>query len=675
MSVARCCCRALAILRLCLASEDFSPLQDTSSTLEHQADDIECRDPSVSLIATRVMRKKIIGDNLLPANISQTTQEVPEELSAAMATRPSANFTEASASPNSFVDANQTSLAANFSGVMSVLLDTNDSPPTARFDMERSEKNDGSYHAQPRVSAPQSPEIEEDVNKIRKHGLALSFVVPLASVIFVVFTLSNLMEKYGLAAAIPESLLIILIGVVLGYFLKYKAEWEWFAGEESYTEVMTGILNLVLLPILMFASGWSIRRQDFFSQFPYILLFAVVGVGLSTIVVAGLIYLTGTMKLHGVTTGRTAFAYAALISATDPVATLSTYTKLKVDPLLNILVFGESVINDAVAIVLFDVFNSDHFMLNTRGEHLTGLELLASVCWGVAKKFLTSVFFGVALGCLYTLIAHWADMRENKKGQILVILASCYLTYASAEVLHMSGIIAEIFCALLMGVYMRPLLSKEGSLLATFFVKELAALADACVFLLVGVSVNQLTYKGWKFGLWVMLFCLIGRFCAVYPLAYLSNFMKRSLGALHGVHPDGYNLLSPSHMFMMFHAGLRGAIALALVFELGKWVDDIDGAGTRRALQTATMLLIVIFLVIFGGSTSACLSALGIPMGQDMPSNALSKTEDIGGMRQILKWLDATFFSPILVGEVQKKSEKTEERDVEDVLREATQQS
>jgi sodium/hydrogen exchanger 8 len=542
------------------------------------------------------------------------------------------------------------------------------------FDKDFIKDDDGprrehSEREQHEVSKPRREHyVEEEENEIRKHGIALSLVIPVASVVFVVFTISNLMEKFGLAAAIPESLIMILIGAILGFFLKNDAAWEFFGSEERYTEVMSGILNLVLLPIIMFASGWALRRLDFFSQFPYILLFAVVGVGLSTCVVAGLIFLTGMLNLHGVTTGRTAFAYAALISATDPVATLSTYSKLKVDPLLNILVFGESIINDAVAIVLFDVFNSDSFMLKPSGQAMTGFGLLWNVCFGICQKFITSVLFGFFLGIVYTSIAHWADMRENKKGQILVILASCYLTYALAEVCGMSGIIAEIFCALLMGVYMRPLLSTEGSLLATFFVQQLAMLADACVFLLVGVSVNQLTYNGWYFGLWVMVFCLIGRFCAVYPLAFVTNKMKMTVGRVNNVQREGWNLLSQQHIFMMFHAGLRGAIALSLSLELGSWVDDIDGAGTRRALQTATFLVILTFLIVFGGSTQACLRALGISMGRDMPANALSKTEFYGGMRGTSKWLDKVFLTPLLVGHSWKADDKGEE-DAEDAIR------
>ncbi|CAK0835279.1 unnamed protein product [Prorocentrum cordatum] len=117
------------------------------------------------------------------------------------------------------------------------------------------------------------------------------------------------------------------------------------------------LLNMLLLPIIIFESGWSLRAMNFGSQFEHILIFAVLGSGLAMIVVASLIM--ASSSIHGIANWRTALVYASLIAATDPVATLATYSSLKVDPFLNIIVFGESTINDAVAITVFNILNSD----------------------------------------------------------------------------------------------------------------------------------------------------------------------------------------------------------------------------------------------------------------------------------------------------------------------------
>jgi sodium/hydrogen exchanger 8 len=523
----------------------------------------------------------------------------------------------------------------------------------------------------------ENSEGEEKGEPIGKtHSMAKFFVVPVSIVFFVVYNIATFMEKFEITA-IPESAVVIAIGVVLGFFMKKYTHLDTFEDVEAWGELNSTMLNLMFLPIIIFASGWALRRQDFFSQFPYILMFAVVGTGVSTCVVAGLINLTGRLAFHNVTRWRTAFAFASLISATDPVATLSTYSKLKVDPLLGIMVFGESTINDAVAIVLFRVFNANADMQDpVTGEDLyIGPQLVGKILFGIIRGFFGSLIVGVGLGMLYTLIARLADMRENKKGQILVIFVSCYLTYALAESIGLSGIIAEIFCSLVMGIYMRPHLSAEGCVLTTFFVKQLSTLADSAVFLLVGVSVVQLTTNGWKIGIWTIFFCLVARFFSTYPIAYAVNGLKQARGVASGIEREGWNLLTQEHMFMMWHAGLRGGIALALAWELGPWVDA-EGAGTRHALQTATFLVIIFFLAFFGGSTSFSLKYLGIPIGTDAPEDVLSKTEPLasGASQGIMKKLDEVVLTPLLIGNASgddKGAAIPDDVDAEELIRKA----
>merc|ERR1712232_247917 len=113
-----------------------------------------------------------------------------------------------------------------------------------------------------------------------------------------------------------------------------------------------------------------------------ILLYAFVGIAITAVVIALCIYKTGEMGLHGITTLRAAFAFGALLSATDPVATMAAFSKLHVDALLNAIVGGEALLNDAVAIVLFNIFNNDAIMnqltVNTGGDF--ALTMVYEIC-------------------------------------------------------------------------------------------------------------------------------------------------------------------------------------------------------------------------------------------------------------------------------------------------------
>jgi NhaP-type Na+/H+ or K+/H+ antiporter len=109
-----------------------------------------------------------------------------------------------------------------------------------------------------------------------------------------------------------------------------------------------------LLPAIIFEAGYTLEKEDFFYNIGSVTLFAFIGTVISTIVVALGIYLltfTGIFKLE--ITLIDCLLFGSLISAVDPVATLAIFNALKVNPTLHYLVFGESVVNDAVAITLF----------------------------------------------------------------------------------------------------------------------------------------------------------------------------------------------------------------------------------------------------------------------------------------------------------------------------------
>jgi len=414
---------------------------------------------------------------------------------------------------------------------------------------------------------------------------------------------------------------------------------------------------MLLLPLIIFESGWSLRSYDFAAQFVYILFFAVIGTFIAMCVVGYLIYLTG--PYHGITDMRTAFTFASLISATDPVATLATYSSLQVEPLLHILVFGESTVNDAVAIVVFDIMNGDELFGPAGSTELPSRSRVWTSIWsGIAQKLLGSMAVGIAFAIAYTLVLRFADMRHSQSMEILFIVLSCFLTFSSAEIVHMSGIIAVLFCGIIMGIYAKPHLSKEGRGLASFFVKELAQLADMGIFLLVGMDVVIINGASLHFSSWVILFLLVGRAAATFPMGLLVNCIKKASAQKRGRTPL---LLSAKHLFMMWHAGLRGGIALVLVLEMGDWVDVNNGPGTKQVLLNTTVVVIVVFLMIFGGTTKFALRKLGIPMGVEVDERYLYDRSLLNCVHGVFTSVDAWVMQPLLRAPEQEEFDEVPE--------------
>jgi len=155
---------------------------------------------------------------------------------------------------------------------------------------------------------------------------------------------------------LPESALAVGIGMVVGLIAKLSTEQLelWVFSPELFF--------FVFLPPIIFKTGYSLNQKDFFDIIGAIVLFAMVGTIISTFTVGGI---TWYVARHGWVTGfvvepspMEALLFGALISAVDPVAMLSIMgnAELRCDRLLYSLVFGESVLNDAIAISLFRIF-------------------------------------------------------------------------------------------------------------------------------------------------------------------------------------------------------------------------------------------------------------------------------------------------------------------------------
>jgi hypothetical protein len=148
--------------------------------------------------------------------------------------------------------------------------------------------------------------------------------------------------------------------------------------------------------------------------------------------------------------------------------------------------------------------------------------------------------------------------------------------------------------------------------------------------------------------------CLIGRACAIYPLGLLVNCIKRCRFKRKAT--TQINELSCRHLFAMWHAGLRGGIAFVLCMELGDWVNAIDGDQTKLHLRTATFMVVVVFLFVFGGTTTCLLRTLKIPYGQKASHDILWKVEYTKTTRRGFEWLHEKIFQPLLVGDLELRT-------------------
>lgn len=467
-------------------------------------------------------------------------------------------------------------------------------------------------------------EKAETITHFQASGVALPFFIAIISSLL----LAQLINNSKLLHFIPGSLVVVIISGIIGLIIRFTMQEHDRWGSEDFSPVSSSVMSLVLLPIIIFQAGWSISHKYLWNNFTYILILAVIGTTISTFAIAGLILVTGDVGMHVVTGVREAFTLAALISATDPVATLATFAAKQVEPKLNILVSGEAMLNDAVAITFFKLLNTDEptefFSWQT-----TALNAL--------RMFIGSLVVGFGSGILLTSIYKGflklnpkspSDLEgdhEHTSMEMLFIFSCAYLTNAIAESMHLSGIIACLFCGVLMGTYAKQLLTQHGRNMTDHYLHVCAHLADQTVFVGVGITTALLqSGRGMRFGVILFFMCLFGRALGTLGCGALCN-------AVHSI--AGHSQEKPfdfKRLYMVWHAGLRGGIALMLVLELNDWAQH------KAVLVTATFVVIVLFLLVMGGTTDLALERLEIQTGVSEDQEAWAHEEPKGFLMKLL---------------------------------------
>ncbi|PLW33694.1 hypothetical protein PCASD_10307 [Puccinia coronata f. sp. avenae] len=392
---------------------------------------------------------------------------------------------------------------------------------------------------------------------------------------------------------IHETLVALFAGMVIGLIVRLSP------GEvvQNMISFKSTIMLNVLLPPIILASGYDLKEENFFRNFGVILTFAFCGTFVSAVVIGTLVYIWALLGLEGLSLGIIeCLLFGSTLSATDPVTVLAIFNTLKVDPKLYSIIFGESLLNDAIAIVMFETLSHFH------GEKISILSFFHGV--GIfLLVFLTSMALGVVFGLTCSLMLKHSRVSQFPEIESCLVLLIAYTSYFFSNASTMSGIVSLLFCGITLKHYAYHNMSRRTQRTTKYMFTTLSSLCENFIFIYLGLSLftqTQLVYKPIFIFVSALSVC-VARYCAVFPISHLVNvFFRKARGTRTDELPHSYQM-------MLFWAGLRGAVGVALA-------AGIKG-DNAVALRTTVLVTVVLTMVVFGGTTTRMIDIVGIRTG------------------------------------------------------------
>ncbi len=374
------------------------------------------------------------------------------------------------------------------------------------------------------------------------------------------------------------------------------------------------IIFLVFVPPLLYRTALTTSWRDFRANLRSILL---LGIGL---VIVTILVIAMVANRIVPLTRPTAFLLGAIVAPPDPVAATAVMRELDVPPVIETLLEGEGLINDATALVSYrqgvEAVMSGQFHLSQTAVHF-----VVAASGGIA----IGLAIGVAVGFLRRHIDHSSEVENT------LSLLTPFVAYLPADHLDLSGVLAVVATGLYLGRAGPRVVSPETRVQAAEVWDLTTFLLEGLIFILIGLDLPIVTadlpngdlMRLTKAGLLISAAAIALRMAWVFPSAYLPRRFVTWLGR-DANYPPWKNV------FFVGWAGMRGAdslvIALALPLETAAGHPFPD----RSAIIYLTFVIILVTLVAQGLTLSPMIRWLRLG-GQG--AKAIEEEETIARLR------------------------------------------
>jgi len=381
-------------------------------------------------------------------------------------------------------------------------------------------------------------------------------------VIILLLFIASLVGIVARRFRVPYTLGLVVIGLVITLLPQVDIT------------IQPTLIFALLIPPIVFEGAFHLNINDLRRDIVPILTFAIPGVILTMAVVGALVsWGTGIPITY-------ALVFGAIVAAIDPVAVIALFRNLGVPKRLQVLLEGESLLNDGTSIVLFGLV----LTIAISGSQFN----LATSVIDFIRIAGGGVIIGLVLGAM---ISQMIDRIDDYLIETTLTTILAYGSFLIAEeIFHVSGVLAVVGAGLIAGNVGPAGMSPTTRIVLFNFWEYAAFLANSFIFLLIGLQIEVSSlFDSWQMIAIAIIAVIIARAITIYGLAWIGKDI-----------PFRWQ-------HVLNWGGLRGAISLALALSLPMVLGE-----ARSQLQVMTFGVVIFTLLFQGLTIGPLISRLGI---------------------------------------------------------------